>query len=233
MTVITISESLSAGTYTLTPYTPPSAGPNGDVGVDLSEFNDVKDWLSIKNAGKKVVIHRATKGSTGLDKQFRNRWPEIKQINFDYHGLYHLFIPGVSGKGQYDNLMNVTQGDFGNYPLTVDVEPIPSTQTYGDPTNDIINPLREFLSLIHATYKPVIYTSDNATHVMGLTKAAWLLDYPLHFAQWTTGPNFTLPEPWRSAGKTYFAFQHWNKGAVSGILGNVDLDKYTGVAFEV
>jgi lysozyme len=231
MTTITLSESLPAGTYTLAPIASPVAGPNGDVGVDLSTFNDVKDFLAIKNAGKKVLIHRCTLGSTGLDKQYRNRWPEIVQTKFDFYGIYHLFIPGVSGKAQYDNLMAVTQGDLGNYPLTVDVEPIPDGQTYPNPMTDVIAPLRDMLSLIKATYKPIIYTRASAATIMGFDKETWLLDYPLHTANYTLTGTALVSDPWHSAAKMQFAWQHWNKGVVPGVLGNVDLDSYTGLPF--
>ncbi len=129
--------------------------------------------------------------------------------------------------------MNVTQGDFGNYPLTVDVEPIPDGATYGNPISDVINPLKEFLSLIHATYKPIIYTRATAMPIMGLTHETWLLNYPVHTANYTLTGTASIPEPWRSASHPTFCWQHWNKGSVPGILGNVDLNTYTGLAFSV
>ncbi len=231
MTTLTLAEDTPAGTYTLVPVIRPTSGPDGDVGIDLSRFNDVKDFLSVKNSGKKVVIHRATLGSTGLDNQFLVRWPEMKQVGFDYYGLYHLFIPGIRGALQYNNLMEVTKGDFGNYPLTVDVEPIPDGAVYNDPINEVINPLREFLGLIKSTYKPIVYTRATAATIMGLTNQMWLLDYPLHIANYNQGGVALVADPWKSAGKPFLVWQHWNKGIVPGILGNVDLDTYTGQAF--
>lgn len=232
---ISIPDSTPAGNYTLTPIATPAiiGVPKGASGCDFSQFNDVKDFLAVKNSGVNVCIHRATKGSTGLDSQFRNRWAEIVQTKFDFYGIYHLFIPGVKGSLQYDNLMSVTNGNFGNYPLTVDVEPIPSTQTYPDPLNEVINPLKELLGLIKSTYKPIVYTADWATQRMGLTQEAWLLDYPLHFAHYTTATVGVLPEPWRSNLSAWFSWQHWNKGIVPGVMGSVDLDRFNGIPFAV
>src|SRR5690242_9118376 len=103
MITISIPDNTPAGNYTLVPVNPAPAGPDGDHGIDLSSFNDVKDFLAVKNSGIKVVIHRATKGATGTDIQYLNRWPEIVAAKFDFYGIYHLFIPGVKGSLQYDN----------------------------------------------------------------------------------------------------------------------------------
>lgn len=221
------------GDYTIaTPQpTPTTQLQAGDIGVDLSQYNAVTDFGAIKASGKRVVIHRATKGATGMDSQYSSRWPLIQAARFDFSGIYHLFIPGVNGLDQWKNLANIPiTGE--TYPVTVDVEPIPSGATYTDPANQVVGPLRALLEEIRkaALCMPIVYTSYNAVSVMGLRNQSWLLDYPLHFAQY--GPADSLvPDPWKSAGKGYIAWQFNNKGVVPGVTGDVDLDKFSGQPF--
>jgi lysozyme len=80
--------------------------------------------------------------------------------------------------------------------------------------------------------KAMIYTSPSFwTNKMGDTQAFAAAGYKsLWIAHWTTNPSATVPASnWAGNGWTFW--QYTSDGAVPGILGRVDLDRYNRADF--
>lgn len=205
-----LSDNTPAATYTLTKLTPI---PPVDIwGADFSKHNGVVDFGQVVAAGYDRLLHRGTLGSGGVDAMVLQNFPAMKKAGPQYLGLYHLFIKGLSGESQFNNIKKLLDqiGNLCNYPLTLDVEPLGS-DVFTNTQTEVVVPLLDLCQrlTVYLGYRPVIYTAEWAVEKMGLTQTKELLAHPLHFANYTLGSPY-LPNPWRDAHAPWLAWQFDN-----------------------
>lgn len=195
----------------------------GEFGIDVSRHQGVIDWdrvaAALSPSRVMFVGIRATLG-TGIDDKFQRNWAEAKRVGIQ-RLAYHYFVNNFPALPQINNFLSVVGSDMGELPMVLDVEPTSGQVIVNKTANTT-----EILSwLIHCEYRarrrPAIYTNGWAWSAC-TTVPGWSADYPLWLAQYTAAPVPTIPNPWTR----YMAWQYSSTGTLSGIAGNVDLNRW-------
>ena len=195
--------------------------PDGEVteGIDVSYWQDTIDWSQVAADGVKFAFVRVSYGLNFYDSQFTNNWEGAK-ANGIYRGAYQYFLAGQDARDQAQMLLDaIGTPEDGDLPPVLDVE------SYG---NDGVSAatvdagVREWVDIVEAALgrKPLIYTSWGVWS--GMTGSTGFGDVPL-WANWGVSCP-SVPDGW-NAGDVW---QTTDAGSISGISGNVDLDKFNG-----
>ena len=251
---VEFTNTVVAGKYLLVPVVdgpahPPEPAPvpvvnpllKGDLGIDISTWQKVVDFGVVKASGRRVVIVRRTMGATGIDDMGAAHWNAASKVGFDYMGMYHLLIRGVAAMRQVEN--SLRNGAEGNYPLTLDLEPLSSEikawEANGKKPVNVAQTISDTKSAMYAfwdryDYPPMCYTNEAALTVLGLQNEDWLSDFPLHVAAYTTSLTPAVPGIWKRAGKGFAVHQFdaggqtWSQ-SVPGVTGKCDQNRYSGL----
>lgn len=195
-------------------------------GVDVSQWQSTVDWPMVRAAGKRFAIARILHWPT-RDTQFDRNWREIR-ANGLIRGAYVYFDPRIDVATQADVVVRAVgrlgQGDL---PVTMDIEQpppgLPSPTGYAAMVRDLADRIEAGTG-----QRPMIYTGRYywPTHV----RTTEFRDHPLWHAQYTTTqPCASIADAWRD----WAFWQYSSTGRVSGIRGNVDLDRYNGTYAEL
>lgn len=189
-------------------------------GIDVSLYQGAINWTTVKPNISYAFI-KATQGSTIVDPQFANNWAQAK-ANGIPRGAYHYFKFMDNPQAQADLFINTLKGDYGELPPVVDVEDTSYAAS--------INNLKTFIDIVgqKTGRRCMIYTAKwfwNASRWGG--PVTWAKDYDLWTASYTTAP--IVPDDWFVNNVALWRFwQYTSSGAVGGITGNVDMDKFNG-----
>lgn len=190
-------------------------------GIDVSNYQGTINWSSVKKAGKVFAVAKATEGTTYTDPQFATNWKNMKAAGI-IPGAYHYGHPGTDAVAQAKFFVNTVKAAYGGLSgglqLVLDIE-----TTDGESPATVSAWIKTFCTEIQTlTGKPaIIYTGfyfwrDDAGNSTNNYNC------PLWIASYTTSPS--IPAAW-----SYYTFwQYTDTGSVSGISGNVDLDKFNG-----
>jgi lysozyme len=190
-------------------------------GIDVSQYQATVNWPVVRLAGKRFAIARVYH-SPSRDLQFDRNWHDIR-ANGLIRGAYIYFDPRAEVAAQADVVVRavgrLAQGDL---PVTLDVEQpppgLPTPARYAAMVRDLADRIEAGTGR-----RPMIYTGHYywPTYVQSAAFGA----YPLWHAQYTT----TLPCPNIADAWHDWAFwQYSSTGRVTGIIGNVDLDRFNG-----
>jgi len=190
-------------------------------GVDVSKWQGAIDWTLVRKVAKKdFAFIKATQGSNIIDARFVENWKKAKLAGIP-RGAYHYFMFTASETAQFNLLMSALNGDYGELPITVDVE-----DTSINPSNASVymQRLHNFITMIEQRTgrAPQIYTAKWFWNTTRFPSQAWAKNYPLWVASYTTAP--LLPDDWTMCK----FWQYANDGQVDGITGNVDLNVFNG-----
>lgn len=188
-------------------------------GIDVSHFQGDIDWRAVKTDGVQFAYIKASEGITITDPKLVANWGGA-HTNDIIIGGYHLFTPDDNGVKQAENYLNsihsVTSSYSGRLRPVLDIESIPKAQL-----SRALPHIKEWLDTVESALqcRPLIYTSPDSwdrEFPGDFTKyELWLADY---------SPSPTLPDGWRQ----WAFWQHTDKGKISGITKDVDLDFYNG-----
>ncbi|SRR6266540_2796445 len=191
-------------------------------GIDVSKYQGTINWASVKTAGKQFAVARCTIGMSTKDATFATNYQRIVN-NGLIPGAYHLLTGDSTGAQQAANIKDsLDAAGFNKGLLVLDVEGWSGTTT--TPKETLLANIEYLCNWIRDTYKrtPIIYTG------------AFWRDYlkqpidnfgsKLWLAAYVSDPDPYVPVAWA----TYKIWQYSSTGAVSGITGNVDLDKSVG-----
>jgi len=201
------------------------SGPTVE-GIDVSQWQSTVNWPMVRAAGKRFAIARILHWPT-RDTQFDRNWREIR-ANGLIRGAYIYFDPRYEVAAQADIVVRAVgrlgQGDL---PVTLDVEQpppgLPSPTRYAAMVRDLADRIEAGTGR-----RPMIYTGRYywPTYVQSTA----FRDHPLWHAQYTTTqPCPYIADAWRS----WAFWQYSSTGRVSGISGNVDLDRFNGTYAEL
>ncbi|MDE2105972.1 MAG: LysM peptidoglycan-binding domain-containing protein, partial [Patescibacteria group bacterium] len=181
-------------------------------GVDVSQWQGVIDWPTVKRAGYQFALIRATVGMQE-DTTFKQNWTGAKAAGLAV-GAYHFAYDNVTPADQQADFFHSTVVAAGLEPgdlAALDME----VAEAGVPTRPWNN---EFLGHAGAAFGCPLLDYSDLSFLEGQIGAEpgnnglWL-------AEWTA----TMPAT--PAGWPFIAvWQHTNAGAVAGINGRVDLD---------
>ncbi len=186
-------------------------------GVDVSVYQGVVDWPTVKADGLDFAIARISDGMS-LDTKFATNWPAMKSAGL-VRGAYQFFEPADDPSAQAAIVVTaVGMLADGDLPVTADME-----VTGGQSEATIAAHLQTWALAVEAgTGKaPMIYTALGFWN--GSVGSTAFSATPLWVANWgVTCPD--LPTAW--SGWSFW--QYADDGTVGGITGAVDEDEFNG-----
>ena len=185
-------------------------------GIDISKWNKVYDYQSIKAFGLDFVIIRAGGNNGGYykDPSFEKHYSECKNAGLAVGAYYDCgkeFIGDVTGRDYANHFLKLIDGKQFDMPVFMDIEMTPKRfRTY------ITDAAIGFCEQMEDNkYFVGIYASD----ISGFKKSLEfnrLADYTTWVARYGKKPEYVkYPGIW----------QYTSLGSVPGIEGNVDMDR--------
>ena len=209
----TLGITADAGAVTVCP------GPNSEYGIDVSEFQGHINWGQVKADGKSFAIIRVSDGTGHFDPEFNANWDGAKAVGM-IRGVYQFFEPGEDAVAQA-NLVVQHMGAFGpgDLPPMIDVE-----VTGGQSPATITAKIHQWVDVIHAATgrKALIYTGGWFWNPD--VQSGDFTSYPLVDSYYCNNCCPNIASPWTQ----WAIWQYSSTGAVGGIGGNVDLDRFDG-----
>lgn len=200
---------------------PPSSTPTM-MGVDVSAWQGTIDWAKVRASGVEVAMIRASEGSDYVDPAFERNWAGAKASGIAV-GCYHYLTAQTVAEAiaQADFFASVVSGKTPDCLLALD---------YGGGARLTDEQLTACASAFLARveektgYHAMLYTDAWAAKARyGSALAA----YPI----WVANYGVTLPE---ANGKwtSWVGFQYSDRGRISGVSGNIDLDHFTKEVYQ-
>lgn len=191
-------------------------------GTDVSHWQGDIRWDLVKRDGISFAYIKATEGVDYQDRNFKKNIKEAKDAGI-LVGAYHFCTPSdiadsLREAGHFLSVINNSDGfDYFDLPPVIDIE-----DSRGLDKKEISAIVSAWVSIVKAAagIQPVIYSYS---HFIRQYLDESLCEAPL----WLAHYDIKLPE--RCSGWSRWLFlQYTDKGAVSGINGNVDLNEYGG-----
>lgn len=194
--------------------------------IDVSKWQGVINWDKVRAAGVECAIIRCAMGATGVDERYAENWGKSAKAGIPRRGTYFYVVTEAPAAEQVDNIMRVTQGDFGSEPLTLDCERRADERLLSFFHRAAYTALvREMLDRLAGVVGLRIYTSKNEWNQI-TTQPAWASDYPLWVAAYPFDPDSpTYKPPIPAQWPTWSMWQYSSTGSVPGIDGDVDLSR--------
>ncbi len=196
------------------------AGGSTLFGIDVSYYQGTINWTSAKSDGVKYAIIRVSDGTTFEDPKFTSNWSGAHAAGV-LRGAYQFFRPGQSINAQADLMIEKLNGvGAADLPPVIDVE---ATDGVADAT--IATRVGQWLDRVESAtgLRPIIYTGkyfwqDNVGNSQAYD------DYPLWHAQYTSAACPNIADAWAD----WAFWQYSSTGSVSGISGDVDMNRFNG-----
>ena len=209
-------------------------------GIDVFDGQGAIDWPSVRDAGVEFAFIKATQGTYDTQATFAANWAGSAGAGV-VRGAYHFFDPTEDGASQAAHFLSVVGASASELPPVLDIEcPDGDADCLGTGSGgaasagDIRARMLAFLGAVAQELgrTPVVYTyasyfADNGIDTTGLEA------YPLYLA-WIPAngaaagaaalPCLDVPAPWSAAAFWQYSFE----GAVAGVSGAVDRDRFLG-----
>ncbi len=185
-------------------------------GVDVSRWQKEVDWALVKEDQVTFAFVKATQGDFRQDPYFSRNWEETKRHGI-MRGAYHFYKPEAPVQCQIELFTNSVVLEAGDLPPVLDVE-------VSDPAvsaSQLREGIKTWLEAVTAHYgvRPIIYTSQNyyRRYLQGHFQ-----DY--HF--WIARYSAVKPELHHT--DSWMFWQHTDRGRITGIKTNVDMNFFAG-----
>lgn len=197
-------------------------------GCDLSAWNQVTDWQSVKTAGLDFAFIKATEG-VGYRAEYKSQWDGAGSIGLLRSG-YHYLHGEAGGAAQADYFMaHATKGEL---PPAVDFEDV-DTLLSSVTGARMFEVLRAYCLRIESAWDvtPIIYSGkwfmDMCLNSSNNYNPRWMANFPLWVACYWE-PRSADKEPLRYDWHPWTFYQWTSSGAIPGIVGRVDLNVFQG-----
>jgi GH25 family lysozyme M1 (1,4-beta-N-acetylmuramidase) len=222
-----------AATPTPTPAPTPTPTPSSPYteGIDISHWQGPINWTKVAAAGKRFAFMKASESTDFVDNTYVTNRAQARAVGL-YVGAYHFAQPST-GSGdavaEADHFIDTAQ------PASGDLIPVLDLERSGSLSQTALTAwVKAFLGRVYERVgvRAAIYVSPNFWRTyMGDTNWFGANGYDiLWVAHWTTGTAPTVPGGnWAGDGWTFW--QYTSDGAVDGISGRVDLNRYRGTNF--
>ena len=213
------------------PATPVSAATRVP-GIDVSKWQGNIDWPAVASTSVRYVIMRATIGNTAVEAKYVDpRYEEYlagASANGLVVGAYHRANVGRAADdavAEANFFVNNAQIAAGDVLPVLDIE-----QTHGLSITEMRDWVKAWVRRVFSRtgIRPMIYTSPNFW-LTNMGDTHWFADrgYPLWIADWRGNPAPEVPAgDWGGHGWTFW--QWTSQGHVSGIVPDVDRDRFNG-----
>jgi GH25 family lysozyme M1 (1,4-beta-N-acetylmuramidase) len=195
-------------------------------GVDVSHWQGTISWSKVKAAGMQFAFMKATESTTYTDSQLATNWAGVQAVGM-YRGAYHFARPRVGTASAQAKYFVSKVGSFkgaGTLPPVLDLE---ASGGLG------VTALRSWTASWLQTVEqltgrtPIIYVSPAFwEHYLGNSTA--FTRYPLWIAHYGVSTP-RVPGGW----PTWTFWQRTSSGTVSGISGNVDMNRFNGTTAQL
>jgi lysozyme len=186
-------------------------------GIDVSYYQGTIDWNAVAADGIVFAVSRTNHGGF-IDPKFEANWEGSKQAGL-IRSAYQFFNAGDDPVAQAQTLIDMVGTlEPGDLPPVLDIE-----TTDGQSAATIAANVGSWLDTVEGALgrKPIIYTGSYFWNDNVGSDA--YVDHPLWIAHYTTNcPN--LPTVWSD----WAMWQYTSSGAVAGIAGNVDRNRFNG-----
>jgi lysozyme len=197
------------------------------IGIDVSHWQGTVDWPAVHAAGVSFAYIKATDGPAFIDDQYARNRGAATETGIVV-GAYHLGRPSaVAGDGtlEADRFLDVAAPAPGDLVPALDLE-----DDGGLAPDALVRWTLEFVARVRERVgvAPVVYVSPafwTAKLDDALVVAGW--GSPLWVAHWRTATPRLPADGWQGRGWT--VWQWSNRGLVTGIEGEVDLDVLAGL----
>lgn len=190
---------------------------NNIKGIDVSHWQGKIDWGKVKAAGIQVAYMKATEGTTYVDKMLKTNYEGAKKVGIKV-GFYHFFRPKneQNAREQARHFVNTVKGMPNDLKHALDIE-----TTEGLSNEALTKCAIAFLEEVKKLtgQDPIVYTYTSFARSR-LTSA--VAKYPVWIAHYGVDKPGDNP-----IWDRWIGFQYTDKGKVSGIAGNVDMNEFT------
>jgi len=193
-------------------------------GIDISKWQGTINWPQVKADGVRYAFIRLSDGANTKDAKFTANWSGAKAAGI-IRGAYQFFRPTQSVTTQAD-MMIAAIGTYepGDLPPVIDVE-----DHGGLSPTTLASRVRVWVDRVQAALgvTPVVYTGkyfwrdEVGSPASFAPNALWIAQY--------TSLCPDIPRPWAK----WTFWQHTDKGAVAGISGPVDMNRFNGSLAEL
>lgn len=191
--------------------------------VDLSSYQQVRDWGAVQRSGIAGVIHKATEGSTWSDKTYEAKRQGADAEGGILWGAYHFMRPGDM-VAEADFFLSVASPDADDL-LVLDHE---DAGVSLDDLKKCLDRVDEVTNRLTALYSGSVLKDQLVAADPELSKRRlWL---PQYWTKWICPPGWTKPWLWQFTGDGVGPAPH----SIPGIMpGNVDINSYDGTATQL
>jgi lysozyme len=198
-------------------------------GFDVSHYQNAVDWSQVSTVDEdsskvSFVFIRATMGCNRNDNNFIQNWQSAKKAGL-IRAAYHFYDPHQSAELQAKHFLNSVKMEAGDLPPVLDIEKSKKFRRKSDITTFQKN-VKIWLQIVEKAtgVRPIVYSGyrffndylDNTVK-----------EYPVWLAY------YNLSDLNMSYSKKWHFWQHTDKGRVSGVSGNVDLNVFNGTQDEL
>lgn len=202
------------------------------LGIDVNEGSI--NWQAVKNANISFAFIKATEGSdwpSNLPENnwFESNWSKMKQASL-IRGAYHFFQPLTNVEEQVQNFLKKVKLELSDFPPVLDLEDAPDymKERWGQINlNERSSRIKQWLQTVEKEIgrRPIIYTNPNFWKEF-MSETEEFTDYSLWLANYDVAKPTIPANNWGEKG--YTIWQNSQKGAVNGISGDVDRNRFNG-----
>lgn len=193
-------------------------------GIDVSNWQKNINFEEVKNSGVQIVYIKASEGTTFKDPYLEQNYSNAKANGLKIGFYHYLTATSVEGaRRQAEFFTSVIVGKEYDCKLAMDYE-----EFFGEGRNEINEIAIAFMQRVsQITGKDVIVYSNlnNIKNTFGddvaLEGDLWLAYY--------SNPNNLINT--KTSWDTYIGIQYTSTGRVPGIVGNVDMDRFSQEIF--
>jgi lysozyme len=198
-------------------------------GIDVSKWQQQIDWAAVRAGGISFAYIKATQGLAHIDPLFGENWRNSQAAGVP-RGAYLFFNANDDPRGQAQHLARTLQGIPGELPPALDVE-----RNEGVPGPELVRRVEVCLDELEHLLKvrPILYTRasfyNESLRGPGGSLPNFHNTHPVWVAHYTTGPLPAVPRGYT----TWHFWQYTETGAVPGVLGNVDRNRFNGTVADL
>lgn len=196
-------------------------------GIDVSFWQGTINWDQVRASGQRYAIVRAYYGANTRDSQFDRNWREARRVGL-IRGAYQWFKPLQDPALQADRMIAaVGRLGPGDLPVVADVE---------EPASSGVPSQAEYVRRVRVWYDrvragtgrvPIIYSGKY--YWQDYLASTSFASGPLWHPQYTSASCPNIANQWQS----WVFWQYSSSGRVSGISGNVDMNRFNGTMTEL
>ena len=177
-------------------------------GIDISKYQGTINWAKVaKDKNVKFIYVRATEGTSIRDPRYKANIDSARKHKI-YVGSYHVYSSKTTAYKQFANFKSMVSKKKQDLIPVLDIEGYHS----GSLNMERVDKLLELMEKEYGV-KPMIYTSEKVFFEHFNIKK--YNKYQIFVAKYKGTPSIR-----------YTLWQHSRTGRISGIKGDVDLDKF-------